>query len=119
MDENPEKSQAMEDEERKKMIFDCMSEKRQKGILKKGYEDWNPFVEPKDPIDIRKDKSQRTTQELITEFFQSKVIDDPSTSYEQGVLEACLGIMNDDEKIKGMYEFACWHNELLERENLK
>jgi len=120
MDINPDKRQELADqekadEERKKIIFDCMSEKRRKHILKKGYEAWNPFIEPKDPIDIRKDKTQRTSKVLIREFLQSRTFDEYSNAYGQGVVEICLGVMNNDEKCKGMYDFACWHSELLER----
>jgi len=61
---------ASEIEERKKVIFDSMSERGQKQILKKGYEDWDPFMAPKDPIDIRTDKTQRTTQDLVRMFLR-------------------------------------------------
>ena len=49
-------------EDRKKAIFDAMGRRNQKAILRRGYDKWDPFQEPKDPIDIRKDKSKRTTQ---------------------------------------------------------
>jgi hypothetical protein len=28
----------------------------------------------------------------------------------------CLGIVNDDDKYKGMLEFSIWYQELLKRE---
>ncbi|MBU4258896.1 MAG: hypothetical protein L6263_08095, partial [Desulfobacteraceae bacterium] len=61
-----------EEEKRKRAIFDNMSPRNQKYILKKGYDKWDPFQEPKDPIDIRKDKTKRTSQMLIREFLQLK-----------------------------------------------
>jgi len=61
-----------EAEKRKRAVFDNMSPRRQKHILKKGYDKWDPFEEPKDPIDIRKDKTKRTTQTLVREFLQSR-----------------------------------------------
>ena len=105
-----------EKEERKKAIFDSMSPRRQKHILKKGYEKWDPFIEPKDPIDIRKDKTRRTTQMLVREFLQSKPSEDYSNAYGSGVFEICLGIINDDDRYKGMFEFSVWYHELLRRE---
>jgi len=27
-----------------------------------------------------------------------------------------LGIVNNDEKIRGMFEFACWYRDLLKKE---
>jgi hypothetical protein len=104
------------DKERKQFIFDSMSPRRQKHILKKGFDEWDPFIEPQDPIDIRKDKTRRTSQMLIREFLSEC---DPKTynnSYGQGAFEICLGLINDDERFKGMYDFACWYKELLKKE---
>ncbi len=103
-------------EQRKKAIFERMSPRRQQSILKKGYEKWDPFQEPKDPIDIRKDQTRRTSQMLVREFLQSRSAEGYSNAYGRGVLEICIGIINDDERFRGMYEFACWHRELVEKE---
>ena len=103
-------------DERKKAVFDSMSPRRQKHILKKGYDKWDPFQEPKDPIDIRKDKTKRTTQMLVREFLQSLGSEGYSNAYGRGVLEMALGIVNDDDRFIGMYEFVLWHQELLKRE---
>ena len=105
-----------EAEDRKKAVFDSMSPRRQKHILKKGYDKWDPFLEPKDPIDIRKDKSSRTTQMLVREFLQSVGPEGYSNAYGRGVLEMALGIINDDDRFIGMYDFARWHQELLKKE---
>lgn len=105
-----------EEADRKKAIFEAMSPRRQKHILKKGYEKWNPFQEPKDPIDMRKDKSKRTTQMLVSEFLQSKTHEEYGPAYGRGVLEICLGIINDEDRFIGMYEFSCWYRDLLKRE---
>jgi hypothetical protein len=106
-------------ESRKKAIFDCMAPRRQKHILKKGYDKWDPFEEPKDPIDIRKDKTKRTTQMLVREFLQSRGSEGYSNAYGRGVLEMALGIVNDDERFIGMYDFTRWHQELLRKEGIK
>ncbi len=103
-------------EERKKAIFDAMGKRGQKQILKKGYDKWDPFQEPKDPIDIRKDKTKRTSQVLIREFLTQTDRDDYSNSFAQGAFEMCLGIINNDEKIRGMFEFSCWYEALLKKE---
>ncbi len=103
-------------EEKKKAIFDCMGKRGQKQIMKKGYEEWDPFQEPKDPIDIRKDKTKRTSQVLIREFLSTIDHDDYSNTYAQAALEMCLGIINDEERIRGMFDFAIWYRELLIKE---
>ena len=105
-----------EEEERKKKIFDGMSPRRQKHILKRGYEKWNPFEEPKDPIDIRKDKTRRTSQMLVREFLQSRSGEAYSNEYGRGVLEICLGIVNNEDRFQAMYEFSLWYHELLKKE---
>ena len=107
---------SQEVEDRKKAVFDSMSPRLQKHILKKGYDKWDPFQEPKDPIDIRKDKTKRTTQMLVREFLQSRDAEDYSNAYGRGVLEMSVGIINDDDRFLGMYEFVRWHQELLKKE---
>jgi hypothetical protein len=105
---------------RKKCVFDSMSEKRQKHIIEKvGYDKWDPFQEPNDPIDIRKDKTRRTTQSLVREFLHTRSLEGYSNAYGAGVLELCLGLINDNDKYRGMYEFSCWYRDLLIREGIK
>ena len=110
---------ACEEEARKKAIFNCMAPRRQKHILKKGYDEWNPFEEPKDPIDIRKDKTNRTSQMLVREFLQAMTSEEYSNAYGRGVLDMCIGIINDDERYIGMFEFATWYRELLKKEGFE
>jgi hypothetical protein len=102
--------------QRKKAVFDSMSERRQKHILKRGYDRWDPFEEPKDPIDIRKDPSKRTTQMLVREFLQSRPGEAQNNAYNRGVLEIALGLVNQEDRFRGMFEFSCWYQELLRRE---
>lgn len=105
------------EDDKKKAIFDAMSSRRQKHILNKlGYDNWNPFAEPKDPIDIRTDKTKRTSQMLVAEFLRAHPVRAKSKSYGRGVLEMAIGIVNDDDRYVAMYEFALWHKQLLERE---
>lgn len=108
------------DSDKKQAIFDAMSPRRQKHILNKiGYEKWNPFEKPKDPIDIRTDKTRRTSQMLVREFLQSRPSEGYSNSYGRGVLDMAIGIVNDDDRYLAMYEFALWHKALLEREGFE
>ena len=104
---------------RKKAIFDAMSPRRQKHILKKGYEDWDPFIEPKDPIDIRKDKTKRTSQTLIREFLTSRPVEGYSNAYGEAAFRMCLGIINEEDQYLAMYEFACWYRDLLLKEGVE
>jgi hypothetical protein len=108
-----------EDEERKKFIFESMSPRRQKHLLKKvGYDNWDPFIEPKDPIDMRTDKSRHTAIELAREFLATRNAKDYSNAFGEGAWEICLGIVNDDDRYKGMYEFSCWYREFINKQGL-
>jgi hypothetical protein len=103
----------MDRDARKKAIFDGMSPRRQKYILKIGFEKWDPFLDPKDPIDIRRDETKRTTQQLVRDFLQSCGNEKYSNAYGRGVLEIALGLINSDDRFIGMYEFACWYQDQL------
>jgi hypothetical protein len=98
---------------RKKAIFESMSPRGQRRIQKVGYDKWDPFEEPKDPIDIRRDATRRTTQQLVREFLQQCGHDKYSNAYGRGVLEIALGIVNQEDRFVGMYEFAAWYSEQL------
>lgn len=101
---------------KKRAVFDSMSPRRQKHILKKGYDKWDPFEAPKDPIDIRKDKTRRTSQMLTREFLQTRSGENYSNEYGRAVLEMCIGIVNNEDRFRAMYDFSIWYRELLMRE---
>ena len=103
-------------ETRKKAIFDTMGARGQKSILKKGYADWDPFIAPKDPIDIRKDQTKRTARQLMQEFFQFNSKDKCSDEYSRGVFDICSGLINNQDRYMGMFEFSCWYRDLLIKE---
>jgi len=103
---------------RKQAVFDAMSPRGQRWVLKKGYDKWDPFQDPKDPIDMRKDKTRRTSQVLIRDFLQTLPVEGYSTQYARGAFELCLGIINEEERFLGMFAFASWYRDLLEKEGV-
>jgi len=106
-----------EEERQKKAIYDKISPRRKKFIDRMGYDNWNPFDKPNDPIDIRTDATKRTTQQLIREFLQSREFDGKyDTAYASGALECALGIINKQDRVLGMYDFSVWYYELLKKE---
>lgn len=109
-----------EAERRKKAIYDTLSARGRKYIERIGYEKWDPFEEPKDPIDIRRDTTNRTTQQLVREFLQSRPTDAPySNAYGQAVMEMAIGIVNDDERYLAMLEFGDWYMDQLKQAKQK
>ena len=111
-----EKFNDTEIEAKKKAIFDMMGKRGQKNILKMGYEVWNPFEEPKDPMDIRKDITKRTIQDLVHEFLQTRREEKTSVSFGEGVVEIAMALMNGNDKYRGMFEFSIWYSDLLKKE---
>jgi hypothetical protein len=99
---------------RKKAIYESLSARGRRYIERIGYDKWDPFEEPKDPIDIRRDTTKRTTQQLVREFLQSRPPEAPySNAYGQAVMEMAIGIVNDDERCQAMLDFAVWYSAQL------
>jgi hypothetical protein len=106
-----------EEEKKKREIFEAMSPKRQQRILKKGYDDWNPFQRPKEPFEQITRKGAGDLEralELYHRFFAERRMDDFCTAYVQGVNDICLGIIRGDDRYRGMYDFCCWYREKRE-----
>jgi len=105
-----------EQEKLKRDLYDRMKPIRRKFIDRIGYDNWDPFPKPNDPIEMRQDLTGRTTQQLVREFMHSLQGAPVSNEYSQGVLDAALGIVNKDEKTLGRYAFCAWYDDLLRRE---
>jgi len=99
-----------EREKKKRAIFDGMSPKRQQKILKTvGYKNWDPFQEPRDPIDLREQKIEQMASVLFRQFIVDCEIKDYSDESIQAVKEISRGLIKDKERYKAMYDFCCWY----------
>ncbi len=105
-----------EQEEQKRFMYERMGKRRRKFIDRIGYDAWDPFAEPNDPIDIRMGPARMTAQQLVTEFMKSKRTTDVGVAYREGIEAMALGVTKHDEKIKAMYEFSLWYATMLARE---
>lgn len=112
-----------EEEKLKRDLYEKISPRRRKFIDRIGYENWDPFPEPNDPIEIRTDVTKRTAQQLMQEFIRAKKCEaqlsgesGPSEAFVQGVMEGAMAVVNKQEKFLGTYEFAVWYHELLKKE---
>lgn len=108
-----------EEEHLKRQIYESMNPRRRKFVDRLGYEVWDPFQKPNEPLDMRTDVTRRTVRQLINEFGavaganQGRV---PSDEFMKGALECALGIINKDEKALGSLAFSLWYSELLNSE---
>ena len=114
------------EEKQKKAIFDAMSPRGQKHILKKGYDGWDPFMKPKEPLayKLRQEaKGEEVTldsgHELYERFFAERKIPDYSAEYVKGVLEISQGLFREQDLYQGMYDFSRWYEKWQERQEKK
>lgn len=106
-----------EEEERvKRAIYEKMNPRRRKFIDKIGYAVWNPFQEPKEPLDLRRDRTKRTVADLLREFKQAAGAGEKSPEWLQGATECAMGLIKKDEKFRGVFDFCAWYRRLLEEE---
>ncbi|MDP2646665.1 MAG: hypothetical protein Q8P24_17130 [Desulfobacterales bacterium] len=105
-----------EEQERKKAIFETMSPKRQGYILKIGYDAWDPFAPPKDPIDLRKARSEGAARAMVRQFLQSRNGQDDPKEYVRGAVEICSGLIRREASYSGMYDFACWYQKFAQKD---
>ena len=112
-----------EEEKLKRDLYEKIPPRRRRFIDRIGYDNWDPFPEPNDPIEIRTDVTKRTARQLLEEFMRDKNCevqlageDPPSEAFIQGALEAAIGIINRQDKSLGCYEFAAWYQKLLKKE---
>ncbi|GFM34729.1 hypothetical protein LN040_12840 [Desulfovibrio subterraneus] len=101
-----------EEEEQKRIIYEQMNPRRRKYVDRIGYDKWDPFQKPNDPMELRMDISKRTTQQLVREFLQNHK-GQYSNDYGRGALETAVGIINRDEKVRGVFDFCVWYYNLL------
>lgn len=105
-----------EQERYKRALYEQMNPRRRKFIDRIGYEQWDPFQAPKDPLDIRTDRTNRTLQDLLREFMAASNGRGKDTAWQAGVRQCALGIIQKDEKFQGIFDFCLWYAKLLERE---
>lgn len=105
-----------EEEKIKRQIYDQMKPRRRKFVDRLGYDNWNPFQAPKDPLDIRKDRTRRTLQELVQEFMRASNGAARSADWQKGASQCAMGIIKQDETYQGIFDFCLWYNNLLQKE---
>jgi len=105
-----------EEETKKRELFEGLSPKAQQRILKRGYDNWDPFMMPKEPLGYKlkqEAKGERVRvdsgHELHERFFAERRIVDYSPEYVKGVLEISQGLYRGIDRYQGMFDFSCWN----------
>ncbi|MEW6442152.1 MAG: hypothetical protein AB1640_14540 [bacterium] len=103
-----------EEEKKKKAIFESMSPKRQKRILEKGYEQWDPFRMPKEPPFFSEEdrRARRQIADLVDRFLDHaarRILKaPPSPAYIQSVRDIAFGLARGEERYQAMYDYSVW-----------
>jgi len=93
---------------RKRAIFDSMSRRGQERILKMGYENWEPFQEPKDPRERIFSPASQTSMTLVDEFYQAAGLSRDSVALHKELFELCRGLLMGESRAKAIFEFSVW-----------
>lgn len=93
---------------RKKAIFDSMSKRGQERILRIGYENWDPFQEPKDPRERIFSSASLRAGALIKVFLKEERVGEESVGMQKELFELCKGVLQGDARAKVLYKFCLW-----------
>ncbi|WP_320172603.1 hypothetical protein [Maridesulfovibrio sp.] len=99
-------------------MYEKLSPRRRRFVDKIGYDEWDPFQLPFDPIDMRKDITGRTSQQLCEEFVR-EVKANRNSEYAQAAAEFGVMLAMNFERVRPIFDFCVWYNELLEKEGKK
>lgn len=92
---------------KKKAIFDGMSKRGRERILKIGYENWNPFEEPKDPRERIFGSASIGAAALVREYCEARGKEE-SASMQKELFDICMGFLQGDARAKTVVDFCVW-----------
>ena len=95
---------------KKKAIFDGMSRRGQKWVLKIGYENWDPFEKPKDPRERIFSSASVKAGALVREYYESAGGKGESVAVNRELFELCLGLLQGEGRAITVVDFCAWLN---------
>jgi len=104
-------------EDRKRYMYEKMSKRRRKFVDRVGYENWDPFAAPFDPIDIRQDMSGFTSDQL-TQLFVRDSGKHTNQEYIDAVNEFNVMLVMNFEKVRPVFEYCLWYSEHLKKRGI-
>lgn len=105
-------------EDRKQYMYEKMSKRRRKFVDRMGYENWDPFAAPFDPIDIRTDKTGYTSHQLTRLYIAESGMHD-NQEYIDQINEFNVMMVMNFEKVRPIYEYCIWYEEHLKKHGVK
>jgi hypothetical protein len=102
---------------RKKAIFDGMSKRGQERILRIGYENWDPFQEPKDPRERIFGSASLRASALVKEFLETHHADQESPALIKDLFELCKGWLQTESRALTILEFCSWYQRKIDKDS--
>jgi len=96
-------------EHKKKAIFDSMGKRGRERILRIGYENWEPFEEPKDPRERIFGSASLKANAYVQRFFQSPGQREQSVAMHRELFELCRGLLQGESRAKTIFDFCTWY----------
>jgi hypothetical protein len=93
---------------KKKAIFDSMAKRGQERILRIGYENWDPFEEPKDPRERIFGSASLKAGALIQDFYKTTGTKEESVTVHRELFELCRDYLQGESRAKVKVEFCAW-----------
>jgi hypothetical protein len=98
-------------EVRKRAIFDGMSKRGQERVLRLGYENWEPFPEPKDPREQIRSSVAMKADALVKHYYSLSPAHEGARAFHHDLVQLCIGIMRGDLHSQIIYEFCNWYRD--------
>jgi hypothetical protein len=113
-----------EEEKQKRLIFESMSPRRRRMIEKRGYDNWDPFMMPKEPPFMKGFEKKKGLPDNPLELYhyymrrrqEANLPEEMSNQYREGIMEACQFIKIHEERIKAHHDFYAWYRAEKDRE---
>ncbi|SFM62261.1 hypothetical protein [Thermodesulforhabdus norvegica] len=106
-------------ERRKRAIFESMSKRGQQRILKMGYENWDPFVEPKDPRERLVSDPARQAVGLLVKFYETSKIGELARTYHRELFDLANGLIRGEAKARVIFAFVKWYEEEIGQKGVR
>lgn len=98
-------SETEEYDTKKKAIFEGMGKRGRQHILKIGYENWNPFEEPKDPRERIFGSDSLRASALVEEFCKLPG-NEESVAVRKDLFDLCSGLFQEKPAQRPSFSFA-------------
>ncbi|HAA04057.1 MAG TPA: hypothetical protein DCZ69_15070 [Syntrophobacteraceae bacterium] len=95
-------------ETKKRAIFEGMSQRGQKRILRLGYENWDPFQEPKDPREQILGTVYVKADTIVRQFYAANPTNEGACDFHKDLLDFAVSLLRGERRAQILHEFCNW-----------